>query len=246
MEIVKLILEKLFSWPGVVILLTLTCSLIFRKPLSALIERAIKLQVGKEWLSVDTPAAASRQMESKPPEIGLVSEIKPVETESGLANVPAVTNGDTNKELQQVKNFDVPPIVQHQEELIRASLKKFNLDVNPKETIDLLIKHLAVTQLWLTAERVYRMIFGSQITLLKFLNTSGGSTSKVTLSQYYDVVKTQFPESYNNYSFEQYLQFLLTQGLITTEDNEHYVITMGGKEFLKWIMEAGLPEDKPL
>jgi hypothetical protein len=222
----------------------LAFGLIFRKPISALLARANNLKLGKEGFSIDA-AAASRQLESKPPEIGLVAENKHIETGSDLANVPVATNDETSKELQQVKNFDVPLIVQQQEESIRASLKKFNLDVNLQEAVDLLIKHLAVTQLWFTAERIYRMIFGSQIALLKFLNTSG-SASRVQLSQYYEVVKTQFPDAYNNYSFEQYLQFLLTQGLIATQDNEHYVITTGGKEFLRWMIEVGASENKSL
>jgi hypothetical protein len=243
MDIVQLVIEKLLSWPGVLIPAILACGLMFRKPLSPLLARTINLKVGKEGLTIDAPVAASRQLESKSPEAGLVSESKHVETDSDLANLPAVTNGETDSALQQIKSFDVPPIVQHQEGLIRASLKKFNLDVNAQETVDLLVKHLAVTQLWLNAERIYRMIFGSQIFLLKSLNTSGG-LSRVQLSQYYEAVKTQFPEVYNNYPFEPYLQFLLEQGLIATEDSEHYAITMGGKEFLKWIMDVGVPENK--
>jgi hypothetical protein len=86
-KLLELILDRLFSWSGVVFLTTLTFGLLFRKPLYALIHQIIKLKVGKEWVAIDTPADASataRQLESRPAETGLALESKPVETGSGL------------------------------------------------------------------------------------------------------------------------------------------------------------------
>jgi len=100
-----------------------------------------------------------------------------------------------------------------------------------------------VTQLYYRAEFVYRTIFGSQIGLLKFLNIVGVAT-KAQLLTIYENAKEQYPEPYANYSFEQYLQYMLTQVLITTQDNEHYFITVAGKEFLKWMADMSLPDQK--
>jgi hypothetical protein len=38
---------------------------------------------------------------------------------------------------------------------------------------------------------------------------------------------------------------MLGQILITTQDNEHYFITVARKEFLKWMTDMSLPENKP-
>jgi hypothetical protein len=121
-------------------------------------------------------------------------------------------------------------------------LKKLN--INQEEQVNILVRHLAVTQLCHRAEFIYRTIFGSQIILLKFLNTSGVGT-KAHLSQIYEIAKSQSPEVYANYSFEQYLHYLLTWILITTPDNEQYFITIAGQEFLKWMTAARVSENKP-
>ena len=198
--------------------------LAFRKPLTALLGReSVTLGVGKEGVTLAASAtAATIQAESKPAVRGLGPE--------------------TEKRLETVRNIDVVPIVQEQESLIRADLE--NLGVLQPEKVELLVKHLAVTQLLLRAEHTYRIIFGSQIDLLKSLNLSGTAT-RVALSQFYDKAKAQFPELYAKYSFDQYLQFLLSQGLVMQTDTEHFDLTIAGKEFLKWMTEAGATENKP-
>jgi len=108
---------------------------------------------------------------------------------------------------------------------------------------NLLIKHLAVTQLLLQAEVTYRTIFGSQIALLKFLNTSGGGT-KEQLLLFYETARVRFPQLYETYSFEQYLQYLLTYGLVLVRDGRYFT-TVAGQEFLKWLSGASVSEYKP-
>jgi hypothetical protein len=124
-KLIESLMDKLFSWPGVVFLVILTSSLIFRKPFSALIHRIIKLKVGKEWVAIDTPAdtsATARQLESKPAETGLTLESKPLAISPDLADVPVEANVETTNRLQQIKNFGLPPIVHEQEQLIKNDL----------------------------------------------------------------------------------------------------------------------------
>jgi hypothetical protein len=218
-DIIKIV-GLLISWPVVGAI----AILIFRKPLSVLLSReSVKMGFGKEGVTLAaSAAAATNQAESKP--VG-----------KGLADP------ETEKRLQAVRNIDVVPIVQEQANLIRADLQKLN--VSQQEQIELLVKHLAVTQLWLRAEYTYRTIFGSQIALLKFLNTTGAGT-RAQLLQFYETAKLQFPELYTGYSFEQYLHYLVSQSLIAAQDPDRYVITVAGKEFLKWLAESGLVENK--
>jgi len=171
-------------------------------------------------------------------------ESKTLEASSSLARIPAVENDEDADRLQAAKDYGVPIIVQEQEKIIQESLKKLNLNGNQNETVNILVRHLAVAQLCLRAESIYRTIFGSQIILLKFLNTVGSGT-KAELLQFYENAKNHFPALYETYPFEQYLQYMLLRVLITTEDHEHYFITFAGKEFLKWITEMSLSEDKP-
>ena len=144
-----------------------------KKPFIPFVERLINLlekrsfKVGKEGFAIDAPtSAASIQSEAKPPENDLA--------------VRETTDAETEQLLEAIKHFDVPPIVRQQEQIIIGELTKLKLDANRQETIDILVKHLAVTQIYLIAERVYRTIFGSQIALLKYLNMAGFATAAYT------------------------------------------------------------------
>ena len=88
----------------------------------------------------------------------------------------------------------------------------------------MLIEHLATIQLLYMAERLYRLIFGSQIVTLKHMNLQGSMTQE-TLRSVYDATKIAYPNVYNAYSFESWLNFLKTNNLITTSDDVNYTIT---------------------
>lgn len=220
MQLAQLVLDKLISWPVVVFI----GILVFRKPLAALLGReSVQVGLSKEGLTLAASAAVKIQAGSEPVAKGL-------------------SDPETEKRLEAVRNINVVPIALEQAGLIRTDLEK--LGVNQEEQVEILVKHLAVTQLWLRAEITYRIIFGSQIALLKALNTLNSGT-RAQLSQFYENAKAQFPQLYANYSFEQYLHYLLSQSLITAQDPDRFAITVAGKEFLKWMTEMGLAENKP-
>lgn len=213
---------KIVSWPFVGLIVAVIAIVIFRKPITRLLNRLKRVGVPGVKLELEAAVAGSVQAESEPVKTGLDAE--------------------TENRLRQVRNVDVPSMVQEQQNLIRADLRK--LGVAQQEQVELLVKHLAVTQLLLRAEYTYRLIFGSQIALLKFLNASVNGT-RPQLSEFYEGAKEQFPQLYETYSFEQYLQFLLAQGLVKTEDHQRYSITVAGQEFLRWMPVARVVENKP-
>jgi len=215
-QILSLLLDKVLSWPVV----TFITVLLFKKPLIALLNRLIRLKVGKDLFSIDAPLPALQS--EKPIDTGLENRTSPIE---------------------QAK-YGESPLVRRREDLIRQDMKKFQLDAQPQEAIDVLVRHLAVTQLFLYAEQVYRIIFGSQIALLKQLNIAL-SLTRDQLESFYGTAKAQFPLLYDTYSFEQYLHYLQAFNLISTQDNKQYFITDEGKAFLQWIVSVGAPESKP-
>ena len=52
------------------------------------------------------------------------------------------------------------------------------------------------------------------------------------------------PKSYKDYPYENYLDFLKQNGLITMQ-NDNISITDIGKDFLRYIVEANLTVEKP-
>jgi hypothetical protein len=132
------------------------------------------------------------------------------------------------------------PVVLEQEDIIRKDINA--LKIPQPELPDILIRHLAVTQLALRAEMIYRMIFGSQIELLRAVNEFGPRT-KDEAKAFYDAATTQYP-GLAPYRFEDYMNFLVTHGLLVQQDDK-FAITTAGKEFLKYLVDVRASSRKP-
>lgn len=96
----------------------------------------------------------------------------------------------------------------------------------------------------LTFEKINIAIFGSQIRLLRLLNSSDG-ISEEDVSQYYSKVRLQFSEILNSWELGDYLSFLYSSMLIIKQDNNIYITNLG-VEYLVWITKNRIKEDKPL
>jgi hypothetical protein len=229
---------KAIAWPIVTLILGGSLIWILRKKLPAISERVSVLKLNKGGLEANlVVAAASLQLEAKPPETGLSDTVPSIPSEL----ISPELTPELAQRLNEVRNLHVPPIVLEQERLIRSDIER--LKIGQAEAVDLLIKHLAVTQLSLRAETVYRTIFGSQIALLKIVNMIGTRT-RTQLLEFYEETKIKFPALYCSYTFEQYLHYLTSQGLLFEQSVGQYVISVAGKEFLKWLAEIGAGENK--
>jgi len=94
------------------------------------------------------------------------------------------------------------------------------------------------------AEKIYDLIYGSQIRLLQRLNHTTTET-KDSLKFYYDNAVKTYPTAYEKYTYESYLNFLYSYGLILLEENNENVrITDAGKDFLRYLIEANLSLEK--
>jgi hypothetical protein len=91
--------------------------------------------------------------------------------------------------------------------------------------------------------RIYNFIYGSQIKLLQKLN-SGGQFPKEKIKYFYDAAKDIWPDLYNNYSFEQYMNFLSSAGLVVISSNGVVTLTSLGQDFLRFLIEDNRPTDK--
>lgn len=92
---------------------------------------------------------------------------------------------------------------------------------------------------------IYVYIYGSQIELLMKLLTNNNET-KESLKYYYDNAVSVNPNTYSNYSYGQYLQFLQGNELIHIFENNNIVITDQGRDFLTHLNLYQLPTTKPI
>jgi hypothetical protein len=113
-------------------------------------------------------------------------------------------------------------------------------------TIDVLIRHLAGTSLLLSFVQIQSQIFGSQLILLNKLNEMVGQGRSVTfINDYFDHIKLSFPEAFDEWSVDQYLNYMFVNLLITQNENKIH-ITNKGVEYLTWIARNGIQDNKPL
>jgi hypothetical protein len=128
---------------------------------------------------------------------------------------------------------------------ITSDLKDRGLETEG-DTVKVLIKHLAAARILLEFEQIHNLIFGSQIYLLKKLNeVVGQGQKKEFVIAHFDQVKKFYKEQLSDWSFEQYMAFLLSRYLVTV-DKEIYHITNLGVEYLTWMARNGRSESRPL
>ena len=126
-----------------------------------------------------------------------------------------------------------------QEDAIKDDIK--NRGLTDPEAIEVLIRYLANAQITLVFNEIDRQIWGSQVELLQYLNSSLECSAE-ELKIFYDLAisRTTNREAFREYTFEQYLQFLTGHGLII-EDIGYYIISQLGRDFLIFLTAKGAP-----
>ena len=114
---------------------------------------------------------------------------------------------------------------------------------NVDDKVEILHKYSQALYLILNFERYYNSIYGSQLYILERANTH--SETKESLKRFYDAAVKIHPEFYSNYSYDQYLDFLIIRELIIFDEQENCSITWLGRDFLKFLVETGRSLNKP-
>jgi len=111
------------------------------------------------------------------------------------------------------------------------------------------IRQRSVSEAARNHESNYRIMFGSQINCLKSLNTyDWGSLSDI--QAFYSTIKSHpsWESMHKDRSFDSWIGFLIATGYIEfmSKNGESGVALLPfGKQFLQWMVLAGVPELKP-
>lgn len=118
--------------------------------------------------------------------------------------------------------------------------------VGDSEKINVLVKNLAQQQISNAFERIYFHIYGSQIQMLEFLSVQpAGTATNHELSKIYEKAKAENQNAYQNYSFSEYMNFLLSWSLATNR-NDSWEISKNGRAFITYITALRLEKNKAL
>lgn len=146
---------------------------------------------------------------------------------------------DIDKILSKFSNSSV----EYSGEIIENETKISEVE-NIQNKYERIYKYSKLLILIKSAEKIYHSIYGSQIRILQSLNYSISQNS-ADVKFYYDNAVKYYPEIFQNYSYENYLTFLSSWGLIIIEDDfKKLTITDAGKDLLRYIVEANLSFDK--
>lgn len=113
--------------------------------------------------------------------------------------------------------------------------------------VDALLTQVATVQSAFRFERIYNLIFGTQIMTLQNLKKNVGGMWHVALASWYEDVRAQDP-TLKNYPFSDYIGFLLNAKLIQSIESPKgrmYIITDLGTDFLEYIEKSRYPKFKP-
>lgn len=237
------------SWPVAIVVLCL----VFRRHISSLLARLthLSLKHGETSLEATSGAATEQSDKADLAKTGLLSAPiaeaaidAPAGGATGLALVSATKEADAAARRGMIDFGKNIPSVQIREDLIHAHLERMRFELNTEETTEILIRNLAYSQAVTVAERLYRLIFGSQISLLKSLNV-GPAQTDAEMMRFYQKARKRYPKFYGEYPYENWRDFLLSQGVLVFDPEKGvYGINQPGRDFLTWIASQGLPEVK--
>lgn len=148
------------------------------------------------------------------------------------------STGKTVEELTRTLNSQ---LLEENAQFIRGLLAGWKL--NDKDSVEVLVKHYSALQIAYIFEQIYRLIFGSQLNALDFLNTQPTAQPREAVRIFYTLAASQYPEYYRSYSFEDWLGFM-KQSILVREDAGLLHITVMGREFLTHLTKAGLSRNK--
>lgn len=142
---------------------------------------------------------------------------------------------DNDKNVQELLNrIGNTFVISELEKTIIEELNEKELKITT-ESEKVLIRHLAGTQLLLGFEKIDKYIFGSQLNLLNQLNEiAPEGFTKNEIKEFYEDVKLDFPNTFNDWDENKYLRYLFVNVLIIKTENKIHLTNLG-QEYLNWV-----------
>ena len=165
---------------------------------------------------------------------------------SGQGNSDQLSNSqiegtDTPDSSHDLKNSNDTKVVnqnplveKYKDEIYNEQLEEVHLQTGEdKEKI--LMDAYVSSQIVFWFEKNYRIIFGSQIKLLRWLSNRDKKSETIKkLKPFYEVARIEFPNIYKEYSYDQWLGFLKNQLFVEEKDGSIH-LTLEGDQFIHYL-----------
>ena len=239
LDLMRDIIEAISAvgWPSATTIVVIAFLLIFRPQIGNLIART--RSVTREGINADLPPEAQNA--------NINSPLRSVAKEGINADLPPETHNEENRKLavEELMNLGRSITRDETENIIFADLEKQSLDAKG-DTVRILVRHLAATQMALDFFQIYHSIFGGQIFILKRLHqVAGVGLVEQDVDSIFVGRKAIVRGVLDEWDLQRYLLYLYDNLLITKSDDRLH-ITNKGQDFLVWLAQRGLPENKGL
>lgn len=206
-------LLRIIAWPSAVIIIVIAALFMFRGSIASLLQKH---------------GVRYRGFELGPGGAGDQEQPGPIDTARAVEELLA--------------EVDRNPIVQEGERLLQSVLRDKGI-TEPADAYPVLLRHTAGAYIALRFERTYNLIFGSQISLLRFLNgkRQTGSDEETLKEVFFKPVESTLGP--HGIVFDNYVGWLEAVGLIV-RDKETIRISDLGVSFLAYLTWQGLLEEK--
>lgn len=216
-------LVGILRWPAVALIVGLVIIATLRHPLATLLMKLRRLGYGDK--SVD------------------FSELTDISTAQ-----QAQTSSQPKPTLPSTNNVAAPPppdlATQPIETEIKDTLRQMIMADDIK--IAWLVRALARTRIEKNHETNYRLIVGSQLTMLLQANTPAHLTYTAARA-IYDAASVQYPDMYPKFDFDNWVSWPKNAGLIEVvgaSPDAKIQITAYGRDFLQYLVAYGLTSPK--
>lgn len=172
---------------------------------------------------------------------GRVTKLSLSGAEFGVSNQNLISRAlpSAPEELKKIPGVERTAAIANLEIALHEKLKEFDDDVK----LDLLVRELAQTRLDVVFMNAYRMIFGSQIRLLKVLKEAGGILSIDEVSEFFEKEK-KLSNVHEGRTVTEFISFLVHFNLVS-EGDEELVLTPVGYDFLLFLFRHSFSENLP-
>lgn len=202
---------EFLAWPVIVLLIAVIFILLFRPHIGRFIDRTRSFKMpGIHAQGEDAGRADLQTAAPAPSLIGL---------EERLGTPP----------LDDV----LSPIERELAERLKASVQ------DAPNQLHWALRLLALNQVQLGHEIVLRTIFGSQVQALRRVTQAGGTVALTELQPMFAATREANPQAYTEFSFEHWLYFLTSRGLVRVEA-QNVSVTPLGRNFLVYLAHNGL------
>ncbi len=109
----------------------------------------------------------------------------------------------------------------------------------PNDREGYLAKFIGVGVVMYSHDQTWAYIYKSQLLMLTELNQKAGIMPLTAARPYYDKAAVECPQTYANYSFDEWMDFMKGQQLIILHPSAMLEITVKGRDFLKYLTHWG-------